>query len=173
MARLTGRYTERGASVIEFAIVLPLVTMLLFGIITGGQAYNLNNSMNNAAREAGRYASTLPVEGNINVFLNSVADVARASGTGALDTTVPGQRICVAYVFPDGTDAADRTVRLVEVAGVRTITVGSTCTTDGRPSDERRVQITLERDADLEAVLYSQTLHLTASSVARYERVEI
>lgn len=163
-------HEQRGASAVEFAIVLPLLVMMLFGIITGGQAYNLNNSMNNSAREATRYAATLPVDGNMANYLNTVADVARDAATGAMDATVPAQSICVAYVHPDGTAADDRTTRLVETAGARAVTVGSSCTVDGRPSSERRVQVVLKRDSELEAVVYSQTLHLEASSVARYER---
>lgn len=166
------RLDDRGASVIEFAIVLPLLVMLLFGIITGGQAYNLNNSMNNGGREAARYASTRAVDGNMAGFLNAVADTARDSTSGAMDATVPGQRICVAYVFPDGTAAVDRTTRLVEIAGARTITVGTPCRTDGRPSYERRIQVVLQRDAELEAVVYSQTLNLETTSITRYERGE-
>lgn len=163
---------QRGASVVEFAIVLPLLVMMIFGIITGGQAYNLNNSMNNSAREATRYAATLPVGGSMSSYLNTVADVARDAATGAMDPAVPAQSICVAYVYPDGTAPDDRTARLVETAGARVVTVGNWCTADGRPSSERRVQVVLERDSELEAVVYSQTLHLEASSVARYERAD-
>ena len=165
--------SERGASVVEFAIILPLLIMLLFGIITGGQAYNLNNSLNNAARESARYAATLPVDANMTIYLNSVADVARTSATGAMDPSAPGQRICVAYVYPDGSASDDRTTRLIETSGARVIDVGTPCISDGRPSDERRVQVAVQRDSELEAVLYSQTLHLDASSVARYERIDI
>jgi Flp pilus assembly protein TadG len=155
---------------VEFALVFPVLLAILVGTITAGMAYNLNNSLNNGARESTRYGATLPVDGDMSGWLNSVADVARDSASGDLHAGVPGQQICVSYVHPDGTAGDDRTTSLTEVAGVRTITVGSSCFTDSRPNDERRVQVALQRTTDLEAVVYSTTLTIAAESVARFER---
>ena len=109
-------------------------------------------------------------ENDLAAWLETVADVAVASATGDLNSNVAGQFVCVAYVYPDGTSAEDQTVRLVEQSGARQVQTGQTCFTDGRPSDERRVQVQLIRDTDIEAVLFSQTITLNANSVTRFER---
>lgn len=50
---------ERGAALVEFAIVLPLLVTLVFGIIEFGRAYNAQISLTHAAREGIReYAIT-------------------------------------------------------------------------------------------------------------------
>lgn len=48
---------ERGASAVEFALVLSLLFMLVFGIIQFGLAYNRYQGLQAAAREGARIAS--------------------------------------------------------------------------------------------------------------------
>lgn len=45
---------DRGAAAVEFAIVLPLLLLLVFGIIDFGRAYNTTVSLSGAAREGAR-----------------------------------------------------------------------------------------------------------------------
>ena len=45
---------DRGAAMVEFAIILPLLLMLLVGIIEFGRAYNIQISIQAAAREGAR-----------------------------------------------------------------------------------------------------------------------
>jgi Flp pilus assembly protein TadG len=49
---------EAGANAVEFAILLPVVLMLLFGIIYGGLLYNEQLALTQAAREGARFAAT-------------------------------------------------------------------------------------------------------------------
>ena len=44
---------------IEFALVLPLLLMLLVGIVTSAQAWNYTNTLEHAAREAARSGATI------------------------------------------------------------------------------------------------------------------
>jgi Flp pilus assembly protein TadG len=48
---------ERGASLVEFALVVPLLTLFLFGIVQFGIAYDMKQSINSAAREGARTAA--------------------------------------------------------------------------------------------------------------------
>ncbi|GAA4026489.1 hypothetical protein GCM10023063_04170 [Arthrobacter methylotrophus] len=48
------RVSERGAVAVEFAILAPLLVMLLLGIMEFGRAYNVQVSLSNAAREGVR-----------------------------------------------------------------------------------------------------------------------
>jgi Flp pilus assembly protein TadG len=45
---------ERGAAVVEFALVLPLLFMLVFGIIHFGRGYNAKIELTGAVREGAR-----------------------------------------------------------------------------------------------------------------------
>lgn len=56
---------ERGAGLAEFALVMPVLLMILFGIIEFGFAFRRSQSLEAAAREGGRLASlssTSPAE---------------------------------------------------------------------------------------------------------------
>jgi Flp pilus assembly protein TadG len=59
--RVRATATERGSTLIEFAFMLPLLAMLIFGIIDFGRALYAYHFVSNAAREATRWAS---VRGN-------------------------------------------------------------------------------------------------------------
>ena len=48
---------ERGAVIAEFAVVMPLLLLFLFGIMEFGLAFSRSQAISSAAREAGRLAS--------------------------------------------------------------------------------------------------------------------
>lgn len=47
---------RRGQSMVEFALILPLLILLLFGILDLGRAVYAYSTINNAAREGARWA---------------------------------------------------------------------------------------------------------------------
>jgi len=51
--------SARGQSLVEFALVLPIFAILLFGIIDFGRYVFTANALNNGAREAARFASVV------------------------------------------------------------------------------------------------------------------
>jgi hypothetical protein len=165
---------EDGAALVEFAIVLPLLLIIVFGIISFGLIFNDKLSLTDGAREAGRFGATLAVTNfatppdSMQQWLDAITARAVADATGSLDAGVPNRTICVAYVHPDGTAGVDETRRRLESGGSITYSNDS-CFDDGRPNDERRVQVQLGRDADLEAIFVSMTISLTAESVTRFE----
>lgn len=57
--QFSGRNSRRGAALVEFAVVAPLLMMVLVGTIEFGRAMLIQNSVTSAAREAAREA-TLP-----------------------------------------------------------------------------------------------------------------
>ena len=160
---------ESGAALVEMALVLPLLVMLLMGIVSAGIAYNHQLSLTHAAREAGRHAATLPVTnfGSMDAWLDAVAQRALDDGVGTLDPSVPGFFVCVAFVHPNGTTSLDSTRSRT---GGTTGTYGSSaCFTDGRPNDERRVQVRVGRDVDFNAVVFETTINLDSEAVSRFE----
>jgi len=52
----TGVAEERGAELMEFAVLAPLLVMLLMGMIWFGRAYNTTQTLTRAAREGARFA---------------------------------------------------------------------------------------------------------------------
>lgn len=165
---------ERGAALIEFALLLPLLLMLLLGIVSVGIAYNHQITLTHAARESARFAATLPVTNfesepvPINAWLDAVATQAVGDAAGSLDASVPGQRVCVAYVHPGAAALAVETTSRVEIGGVVTYP-NSPCFADTRPDTERRVQVQVERETDLNVVVFSRTLTLTSEAISRFE----
>jgi Flp pilus assembly protein TadG len=51
---MTRLRSERGAVAVEFALVLPLLLLILLAIMEFGRAYNVQLSLTNAARETAR-----------------------------------------------------------------------------------------------------------------------
>lgn len=48
--------SEKGQSLVEFALVLPILLLLVFGIVEFGRAFNTYLIISNASREGARYA---------------------------------------------------------------------------------------------------------------------
>ncbi len=161
------RRDQRGASLVEFALVLPVFFMLVLGMFTGGLAYNRKLALTQATREAARYGATLPVA-TLNSWLDAVATVAVKSAEGELESGVPNRSVCVAYVFQTGTPQS-QTKRRVETTGGPSYEFDRECFTDGRPLNETRVQVATARTSNLEALLFSQDLVLRSEAVSRFE----
>lgn len=71
---------ERGASLVELALILPVVAILTFGTIDLVRAYRLNVRLENAAREGAAFAQIFPndadcptgADGDINDIVGRV-----------------------------------------------------------------------------------------------------
>lgn len=57
MIRRSKRQRTRGQSLVEFALVLPVFLLMLFGLIDGARYVFASNALSNAAREGARKAS--------------------------------------------------------------------------------------------------------------------
>jgi len=75
--------TERAQSLVEFALVLPILLILVFGIIDFGMGIRSYISLTNATREGARFAA-----------VGNVAGAYPTDCDGATSTTVIG-RVCV------------------------------------------------------------------------------
>lgn len=71
--------TERGQALVEFAIVLPVLLLLLVGILEFGRAWNLKQVIVDAAREGARRAVIADPTITEADVLNKVAEVLAAS----------------------------------------------------------------------------------------------
>lgn len=54
MMRFRDRCGERGAAAVEFALILPVLVLLVLGLVEFSRVYNVQISLSNAAREGAR-----------------------------------------------------------------------------------------------------------------------
>jgi hypothetical protein len=150
---------ERGAALVEFALILPVLMALVLGMITGGAAYNRQLSLTNAVREGSRFAATLP--GGTTWATDVQTRTVEAAG-GDLAST---NQVCVRLVKSGSvvTPTSSYSALGSECSGVAAPTVtGSDCV----------VQVWARRlNGDkLQVIFFTSTLSLKANSVARYEK---
>jgi Flp pilus assembly protein TadG len=53
---------QRGAALVEFAIAVPVLVLIVFGVVDGARAFATWNEIKNAAREGAVYAQTHPLQ---------------------------------------------------------------------------------------------------------------
>jgi len=78
---------QRGASVVEFALVLPLLIALVIGIAEFGHAFQVKSTLSAAARESAR---TMALQNNA-----AQARVTARSAAGTLDPALTDAQIVI------------------------------------------------------------------------------
>lgn len=151
---------DEGAALVEFALILPLLVVLLLGTITAGLSINDELQLNHSARDAARYGATVP------------EDQTFASGTWATNV-----RLVAVTRFGGDLSAGDVCVALV--SGVTPVPLSSDHTTEtsgGACFDDSaagisatRVQVAASTDAQIETGLYTFDLSLDADAVTMHE----
>jgi Flp pilus assembly protein TadG len=94
---------QRGAVAVEFALIAPIVLMLLFGMISGGRTYSDHLSITNAVREGARFGAAVDYT-NSN-WATSVRTRVQQAYFNAGDTLSNGQ-VCVSVVSNAGVTLA-------------------------------------------------------------------
>jgi TadE-like protein len=155
------RESERGAALVEFALVLPLIMALILGLVTGGAAYNRKLSLTNAVREGSRFGATL--DGSTSWAANVQTRTVEIAG-GDLSGT---SQVCVQLV---------KNGSVVVQGGYTYQALGSSCSsiaapTVTAPATDCVVKVWAARvnQDKLQVMFFSSNLTLTSKSVARYE----
>ena len=63
-SRASHSHTERAQGLVEFALVLPILLLIMFGIIEVGRLLVIYSSVGTASREGARYASAVGDSGD-------------------------------------------------------------------------------------------------------------
>jgi Flp pilus assembly protein TadG len=98
----------RGQGLVEFALVVPLFLVLLFGMVEFGRAWMTKNILTGAGREAVRLAvvqvnfetSESAAVARAQQVLNSAGIYGASVSVTPYETPEPGIEVTVAYVFP-------------------------------------------------------------------------
>jgi Flp pilus assembly protein TadG len=116
--RVWARRDQHGAAALEFALIVPLLVMVVFGIVDFGWAINRDTQVNNAAREGAREGSLngdrAAIEATVRNALSAVEPV--GTSPSAITVTVtcrkPTGVACTNY----DTDAVSGGTAVVTVA---------------------------------------------------------
>lgn len=90
---------DRGAAAVEFALVIPILVMLLMGMIWTGLTFSDHLSATNAVREGARYGAS--ADASSSNWATSVRDRIKQVYFNA-GSTVSDDQICVQLVQPNG-----------------------------------------------------------------------
>ncbi len=97
-ARWPGRKDSRGATLVEFALVLPILLVLLFGVIEVGRMVTIYTSTMTAAREGARYGTAVGTadSGSVARYLDcsGIRDAARSK---VIFTTLADEDIHITF----------------------------------------------------------------------------
>lgn len=100
--------SERAQAMAEFAIALPVLLMLLIGIFEVGRLIFIYAAVNNASREAARYASAVGLNDAGNDKYRDCDAIRTMAKRSAFFVTLPNNNIQIQYYRPnknvDGTD---------------------------------------------------------------------
>jgi Flp pilus assembly protein TadG len=97
-------HREDGASLVEFALVLPVLALLLFAMLEFGKAFNYWIDETHLANEGARWAVVNKNPGgsgsSLQQYILAQATTAELRNGGTASVTNPAQ-VCIS--FPDGT----------------------------------------------------------------------
>ncbi|MCU1351870.1 MAG: pilus assembly protein [Acidimicrobiales bacterium] len=164
-----GAGDSRGTALVEFALVLPVLFSLLYGIISYGLAYNQKISLTNAAAEGARYAATVPPSQafTTGTWATNVRDLVIARANGDLDAA--SATVCVSLVkgatattYNTGQAATWFTTNTSGLPCVTTDTYATTASDNGI-----RAQVVVTRPATIQTVFLTKTVTQTGKAIAQ------
>ena len=160
---------ERGASLVEFALILPLLAAITFGMLSSGVVYNHKLDVTHAAREGARYGATVPLEQcnpTSNCGGKTWAQLVQAVVAERSFGDVTASQVCVALVTGANSVYSSASLGSSHYSS----TAGSTCYDDGDSDTGNRVHISITKTGDkINAVLFKADVTLTSKATAKYE----
>lgn len=104
MSRATWREGERGQSLVEFAIMVPVLVVLLVGLADVGRAYLAYTTLGNAVREAARDAAVRG-SGSAAPWGPAANDASVTAAVRARATGLDAPAVSVSSSWPQGNNA--------------------------------------------------------------------
>ena len=161
MSRSRSERPDGGASLVEFALLAPLIFALLLGMLTGGLALSRKNSVENAVREGARLGATLP---DATTWAAAVQTRVSEIADGDLGT----DDICVELALTTGTAASP--TESTQRATVCSLPAAAEPSSSDIPRNECIVKVWARTTSNFQVIFFSRALTLDGSSVSRFER---
>jgi hypothetical protein len=102
--RSTGRSDERGATLVEFAFILPVFVLFVFGTIDFGWAFAQNLDVKQGAREGGRI---LAVNGANGTGTTQCQNIQAAVKARAQDLNAAQVKVFLSFTDANGNGSKD------------------------------------------------------------------
>jgi Flp pilus assembly protein TadG len=86
------RFTDqKGTSLVEFALILPVLALILFGLLDFAKAFNYWNDQTHLAAEGARWAvvNSNPGSGTLQQYLQQQADTSELRGLAVVCVAFP------------------------------------------------------------------------------------
>jgi len=148
---------EGGASLVEFALIAPLLFALVFGMLTGGLALSRKNSMTNAVREAARFGATLQESAGWASAVQSRAVELSAGDLSAAE-------VCTKLILRTSTGETTRQSTTCSLPSSLEPATASV------PVGQCAVKVWARDTAEFNAIFFTRNVPLDAVSINRYER---
>ena len=161
---------DRGAALVEFALIFPIFMSLILGMVSAGLAYNRKLDMTHATREGARYGAALADDEVFTApatWATTIRDVVVARSAGDLKI----DQICVALVSGTGVGTATTTDFVWKGSNSGAV-VGSTA---GRYNDgttdasQHRVQVLSRRPDRIQALVVGWNVTLSTRATSQHE----
>lgn len=114
------RTRQRGAELVEFALVLPAILLLFVGIAGFGAAFVLRQKMTNAAREGARVVVSVPLT---NQTCQSATPCAIVAGASAVVAYMGNAGASLACIHPSAPTSAGALQWTYACAGGATLVI--------------------------------------------------
>jgi Flp pilus assembly protein TadG len=152
--------SDEGASAVEFALVSPILFLLLFGIITFGIVFAQQLSLTNAARQGARVAVVNSDQRTCGELLAEVQGAAGTIGMVGDDVSVTVERV----------RSGSATTKCPDSSGYTPGQAAVVPCADSQTNDELRVSARFDSELGLFAlVLSDSSITLTGVGVYRCE----
>jgi hypothetical protein len=103
---------DAGVALVEFALVLPVLVLLLFGLLDFGRAVSYWLDQKHLAHETARFAAVNRNPGTgvtLQQYTHNQAETPEMRNGGTSSVPAPGLEVCIS--FPNGTSAVGDPVR--------------------------------------------------------------
>lgn len=142
------RFGDKGAALIEAAMVIPILLLFTFGIWATARAWSINNTLEHAAREAARYGAT-EEPWNTTTSPGTVRGIANADLSASAIAPGTVNTVCIELIA-DGSASCD----------------GSNTNNTG--TDQVFVKIRIPNH-QLNFLFFSTTIDLEGTAISRHE----
>jgi len=124
LLRLPRSHKQRAQTMVEFALVFPLILFITYGVIEFGRMVFIYAAVTGAAREGARYGAAAGDIGGGNAHYTDCAGILDAVQRGAILTPIDNNDVSIWYDHGPGTSHIKDTCPPLDSDGIDPILLG-------------------------------------------------